>query len=185
MAAETIPSFRVALETGQDSEAGLEQFFKPLVDSQHIDKTPIPAPLRGQASRQKEYIPVNVSPPEAKLDQPKPTTMITGKVQTLQQAIQSERDIVDWYGWYLAARSYLAGTGGIHCELGTAIKFYRNGYIEALSNEPACLGSLMGRRFPLPAKTRLDALILPVRSGSGPAASREEIYSRIQGLQYQ
>ena len=105
--------------------------------------------------------------------------MITGQVQTLQQAMQSESGQVDWYAWYLAARQYLGQTGGLQCALGTPIKFYRNGEIEAMSFNPICQASVLGRRFPLPPQTKLDALILPVRSGEGPPATPEEIYHRI------
>ena len=106
--------------------------------------------------------------------------MLTGKVQTLQEAIESESGNVDWYAWYLSARAYLGRTGGLQCALGTPIKFYRNGQIEALSFNPLCQASVAGRRFPLPPKTKLEALILPVRAGEGPPASPEEIYTRIQ-----
>lgn len=106
--------------------------------------------------------------------------MLTGKVQTLQEAMESESGKVDWYAWYLSARDYLGRTGGLQCALGTPIKFNRSGQIEALSFNPLCQASVAGRRFPLPPKTRLEALILPVRPGEGPPASPEEIYTRIQ-----
>lgn len=152
-------------------ELDTDPFFKPLVDtsqkqSQEGQKI---SPLEGRAERQGD-IPVSDSP----------TRLITGKVQTLQQAIESERDVVDWYAWYLSAREYIGKTGGLRCALGTPIKFHRNGKMEAMSFDTACVGSVIGRRFPLPANTRLDALILPVRPGQGPPASRDEIYSRIR-----
>jgi hypothetical protein len=106
--------------------------------------------------------------------------VLTGQVQTLQQAIESERDWVDWYSWYLACREYLARTGGLQCPLGTPIKFYRNGHVEAMSFDPACQESVQGRHFPLPSKTRLDALILPVRQGTAPPATPQELYNRIR-----
>jgi hypothetical protein len=92
---------------------------------------------------------------------------------------------VDWYGWYLSAREYLSQTGGLNCALGTPIKFYKNGQIEALSFDPHCLNSVSGRHYPLPKNTQLDALILPVRPGQGPPASRQEIDSRVHSLKFQ
>ena len=147
---------------------------KPLVDTSQPN-TPS-STLHGKAERQGE-IPVSDSPS-------KPPLVLTGKVQTLQQAIESERDTVDWYAWYLSARQYLGQTGGIRCPLGTPIKFYRNGHIEALSFDPYCISSVTDRHFPLPKNTQLDALILPVRPGQGPPASRQEIYSRVQSLKF-
>jgi hypothetical protein len=153
---------------------------KPLVDtsqpnaSQHSSHTT----LQGKAEQQ-GTVPVNNAPSANK------PMMLTGKVQTLQQAIESEKDTVDWYAWYLSAREYLSQTGGLRCALGTPIKFYKNGQIEAMSFDPHCIDSVSGRHFPLPPKTQLDALILPVRPGQGPPASRQEIYSRVHALQYQ
>lgn len=108
--------------------------------------------------------------------------VLQGAVRTLQQAIEEERDTVDWYAWYLACRQYLSSTGGLPCPLGTPIKFYRNGHIEAQTFDTVCLQSVAGRRFALPGATRLDALILPVRHGNAPPASPQEIYSRIDSL---
>lgn len=146
-----------------------EPFFKPLVDtSKRQDAQPL-QPLEGRAEKQGD-IPVNHNS----------GPLITGKVQTLQQAIDSERDGVDWYAWYMSARGYIGNTGGLRCALGTPIKFYRNGKMEALTFDTGCIASVQGRRFPLPANTSLDALILPVRPGEGPPATRDEIYSRIR-----
>lgn len=115
---------------------------------------------------------------------PPGTKLITGKVQTLQQAMDSERDSVNWYEWYLGARDYLSRTGGLQCALGTQIKFYRDGTIEALTYDPTCRESVAGKAFALPRKTKLDALILPVRNGNAPPASPQELYSRINGLRW-
>lgn len=161
-----------------------EPFFKPLVDTSFVPQTLEPVtltpqdspqnpPLAGRAQRHGE-VPVSDAPLTG------PTKVLTGKVQTLQQAIDSERDVVDWYSWYLSAREYISQTGGLRCALGTPIKFYRTGKMEALTFDTNCIASVTGRRFPLPPKTSLDALILPVRSGQGPPASPAEIYSRIR-----
>ncbi len=162
--------------TVQDAES----FFKPLVDTSQIQPelepvtlTPLEAKVQKQGEKQGEMqgeVPVSNAP----------TKILTGKVQTLQQAIESERDVVNWYAWYLSAREYIGQTGGLRCSLGTPIKFYRSGKMEALTFDTNCIASVTGRRFPLPLNTSLDALILPVRSGQGPPASRDEIYSRIR-----
>lgn len=153
-----------------------DPLLKPLVDTSHSNSSS--STLQGKAERN-GMIPVNETPAPSK------TLILTGKVQTLQQAIESEKDTVDWYGWYLSAREYLSQTGGLNCALGTPIKFYKNGQIEAMSFDPHCLNSVSGRHYPLPKNTQLDALILPVRPGQGPPASRQEIDSRVHSLQYQ
>jgi hypothetical protein len=145
-----------------------DDMLKPLVDTRQSN----PAPLQGSVGKQGQAS----SPARQSL-------IITGKVQTLQQAIESEKDTVDWYVWYLGARSYLGRAGGLQCALGTPIKFYRNGQIEAMSFDPVCQASVAGRFFPLPPKTKLDALILPVRNGQAPPASPQELYSRINAGQ--
>ncbi|WP_303673439.1 hypothetical protein [Vampirovibrio chlorellavorus] len=172
-----------ALAEGTLSEGvvqDVESFFKPLVDTSQtqpelepVTLTPLEAKVQKQGQKQGEQpgeVPVSNAP----------TKILTGKVQTLQQAIESERDVVNWYAWYLSAREYIGQTGGLRCSLGTPIKFYRSGKMEALTFDTNCIASVTGRRFPLPANTSLDALILPVRSGQGPPASRDEIYSRIR-----
>lgn len=159
-------SFQPEMET--------DALLKPLVDTSQPEpsSTQKLAPLEGRAERYGQ-VPVSDSPASQ-------TKLITGKVQTLQQAIESERGIVDWYVWYLSAREYISRSGGLRCSLGTPIKFFRNGRIEALTFDTACIGSVLGKRFPLPENTRLDALILPVRPGHGPPASESEIYSRVR-----
>jgi hypothetical protein len=173
-----------------------EEMLKPLVDTQQHDAEPQPSTwqedtrLHGRA--QKQLTPTSLTPDannfpsgggaSAAPSAGSGTKILTGQVQTLQQAIVSEND-VDWYAWYLSARDYLGRMGGLQCALGTPIKFYRDGRIEALSFNPLCQDSVAGRYFPLPANTRLDAIILPVRPGEGPPASRDEIYSRIKGGQ--
>jgi hypothetical protein len=147
-----------------DARLDTSDMLKPLVDTSQ-------QPLHGTANRQgasSSYKPV----------------VLTGTVRTLQQAIEEEKDTVDWYAWYLACREYLSSTGGLPCALGTPIKFYRNGRIEAQTFDAVCLQSVEGRRFPLPAATRLDALILPVRHGNAPPASPQEIYSRVDSLRH-
>lgn len=109
----------------------------------------------------------------------RPPMVLSGKVESLQAAMDLERNRVDWYGWYLSVREYLERTGGLPCRLGTPIRFYRNGRIEALTSEPGCRISVEHRRFLLPPETRLEAVILPVRRGTLPPASPAEIYSRI------
>jgi hypothetical protein len=148
----------------EQAQLDTDDMLKPLVDT----RPSTPASLQGGIGKQGQ------APSAAR--QP---LIITGKVQTLQQAIESEKDTVDWYAWYLGARAYLGQTGGLHCAFGTPIKFYRNGQIEAMSFDPDCQASVVGRSFPLPAKTKLDALILPVRNGQAPPASPQELYSRI------
>jgi hypothetical protein len=105
--------------------------------------------------------------------------VLNGKVESLQAAIDIERNRVDWYGWYLSVREYLERTGGLPCRLGTPIRFYRNGRIEALTSEPGCRISVERRRFRLPPETVLEAVVLPVRRGTLPPASPAEVYSRI------
>ena len=162
-----------------------EQMLKPLVDNQQINPEPQPGNLL-KGNVQKRLQPTSHTPEPGQL-QPMGSTgstgtkVLTGQVQTLQQAIVSESGMVDWYGWYLSARAYLGRMGGLQCALGTPIKFYRNGRIEALTFNPLCQASVAGRVFPLPVKTKLDAIILPVRPGEGPPASPEEIYSRVNG----
>lgn len=107
--------------------------------------------------------------------------VLSGKVQTLQQAIQSEQGSIDWYTWYLSVREYLKKTGNLNeCDLGTEIVFYKDGRMDARSNDPFCVMSVRWRRFPLPKDTQLDALILPVRKEAD-MASPEEIYGRVEG----
>lgn len=135
--------------------------FKPLVDTQQTYT------LQGQAQKQGTT--------------PAKTTMLNAQVvKTLQQAMEDEKGDVNWYAWYMAARAYLARAGGLRCALGTPIRFYRNGSVEASTFDPVCLASVAGRHFPLPAKTKLDVLILPVRAGEAPPASPEELYSRVK-----
>lgn len=165
------------LDPDPNSNMDSSQLLQPLVDT----PTPSPgstlAPLQGKAEKN-GTIPVNDAGSSSQ------SMMITGKVQTLQEAIESEKDTVNWYAWYLAARAYLGRTGGLRCPLGTPIKFYKNGRIEAMSFDPYCIASVTGRRFLLPQNTKLEALILPVRPGQGPPASPEEINARVKSLQY-
>jgi hypothetical protein len=151
-----------------------DKLLKPLVDTSRQSglqdaPTNAAAPsLYGQARQTQD----NTPSPEHPL-------VLNAKVQTLQQAIESERFLVDWYAWYLSLREYLSRSGGLHCPLGTPIKFYRNGRMEAMSDEPRCRISVATRSFLLPPQTRLDAILLPVRRGTAPPASRNELYTRI------
>ena len=110
--------------------------------------------------------------------------VLTGRVENLENAIRIEHDEVDWYGWYLGARSYLSKWGGLDCEAGTPIKFYRNGVIEVDSVDLACQHSVAGKIFPLPAGTQLDAVILPVRLGKLPPASQPELFNHIKASEH-
>ncbi len=167
---ETNAPIELSTELTPEMDRSEPQFFKPLVN--HNDPmNPSRPPLQGRAEKNGE-VPVNNAPQK--------TLVLTGKVQTLQEAITSESETVNWYAWYLSAREYLGLTGGLRCSLGTPIKFHKSGKIEAITFDTACIGSVIGRRFPLPANTKLDAVILPVRSGSGPPASEAEIYTRIR-----
>ena len=117
--------------------------------------------------------------------QPEPAkTVLTIRVQTLQDAILSEKGSVDWYGWYLAARTYLRSTGGLgNCQPGTNLKFYKDGQILPETLDPMCTASLAGRSFPLPRDTQLEALLLVIRTGDKtvPAPlSPDQLYSRIE-----
>jgi hypothetical protein len=148
--------------------------------SQELDTEQILPPLVDTSVPQEQDPPeqASVSPPASK------KMVLNAKVQTLQEAIVSEQNIVNWYAWYLACREYLSRTGGLKCELGTPIKFYKGGRIEALTLDPMCLVSVSGRRFDLPQKTSLDALILPVRNGYNPPATPQEIYSRVEANKF-
>lgn len=100
---------------------------------------------------------------------------LQGSVTTLEQAIQDEKGTVDWYGWYMGARNYIANNGGIKCALGTPIVFYKDGEIAAQSFDAFCLASVSRLHYPLPANTKLTAVKLPTRSGKGAPASPEEL----------
>lgn len=104
---------------------------------------------------------------------------LTIQVKTLQDAMVAEKDFVDWYAWYLSARDYLSATGGLQCPVGTQIKFYKSGMIQAESLDPDCMASVTGKTFALPKTTKLDALLLPVRNGKEAPASPDELFSRI------
>lgn len=106
------------------------------------------------------------------------SNMLTGQAMTLQEAIEQESD-VDWYGWYMACRSYLRVTGGFQCAEGTSIVFNKDGAIKAQSSEPFCVNSVQFKRFRLPDNTRLEQLILPARSQTRLPASPQELKYRI------
>ncbi|MGE0199656.1 MAG: hypothetical protein AB7P76_01670 [Candidatus Melainabacteria bacterium] len=112
--------------------------------------------------------------PAAATPQPAPDVVLHGGVTTLESAIQTETAI-DWYAWYMAARRYLMATGGISCPVGTPIRFYKNGRLDADSHDGVCLYSLKNKRFPLPENTALDAVILPTRSAIAPPANPGEL----------
>lgn len=107
--------------------------------------------------------------------------VLKGNVTTLDTAMIQEKDIVDWYGWYMACRQYLVQTGGIQCSIGTMIRFNRNGYMTALTAEPACILSVSQKVFPLPRNTKVDGILLPVRSARSAPASPDELYRYLKG----
>ncbi|MBY0403842.1 MAG: hypothetical protein K2X66_08075 [Cyanobacteria bacterium] len=122
--------------------------------------------------------PSNASPPNTS---PSPKIILKGNVTTLDTAMIQEKDLVDWYGWYMSCREYLIYSGGFRCPIGTMIRFNRNGQMTALSNDFACRVSVAQKLFPLPKQTKLDAILLPVRSAKAPPASPEELYQRLKG----
>jgi hypothetical protein len=100
--------------------------------------------------------------------------ILSGTV-SLQSAMAAEQGRVDWYGWYLKARQYIASHGGLRCEHGTPILFRKTGQMSAMTNDPMCQASTISKRFPLPVGTHVDTLILPTRPGAAPPASPEEL----------
>ncbi|MBY0449930.1 MAG: hypothetical protein K2X01_04820 [Cyanobacteria bacterium] len=104
--------------------------------------------------------------------------ILQGGVSTFESAVAAEQD-VDWYRWYLDCRNYLAATGGLNCRIGTQLKIYKNGLMEALTEDTACVNSAGSRMFALPKATALDAIILPVRNGKLPPASRSEFLKHL------
>lgn len=108
-------------------------------------------------------------------------TVLKGNITTLDTALVQEKDTVDWYGWYMACREYLLATGGLNCSIGALIRFNRNGQMTSLTPEPGCMMSVARKRFPLPPETKLDAIILPVRSGKARPATPEELYYYLKG----
>lgn len=107
--------------------------------------------------------------------------ILKGSVQTIEAAIQAEKATVDWYGWYMDARGYLAATGGLPCAVGTPIKFYKDGRIAPQTEDLICLLSVQNRSYPLPKNTQLSAVILPVRGGKEAPATPDEILRRTNG----
>jgi hypothetical protein len=147
-----------------------DEILKPLVDTRSQSNSS--QPIQGNVYKEQSGFPSQ---------QPKGEPMLKIQVKTYQEAVILEKNTVDWYAWYLAVRSYLNQTGGLNdCVLGTPIKIYKQGRIEALSPDPICRVSVGWRKFPLPRNTQLDALILPVRSGKLPPASPDELQNRIQ-----
>jgi hypothetical protein len=131
-------------------------------------------PLQGQV--QTQQAPMNSPNPPVKA---KPT--LKGGVSTYDAILEAEKGMVDWYGWYMACRRYITANAGLQCNLGTPIHIYKNGQFDTPSQDPYCLLSVRTKRFPLPTNTRLNMLILPVRSGAAPPASPEELQRRTQG----
>jgi hypothetical protein len=147
---------------------------KPLVDHSHDAPLPNPpgfhdASYTNATQREK---------PKSSTSQ-KPF-ILSGRIESLENAIQIEHGEVDWYNWYLSARAYLSKLGGLDCLPGTPIKFYRNGIMEVQTPDMLCQNSVIGKCFPLPQMTHLDAIILPVRRGVIPPASRDELYNHIK-----
>lgn len=163
---------------GVEPQMETDELLKPLTPGPSYNANPSEAtPLQGSAKKQQPQT-QSVWKPSVTSTQP---TALKIQIKTYQEAVVAERGRVDWYAWYLAAREYLAATGGLNrCMVGTPIKFYKEGRIEAMSPDPFCQMSVKWRRFPLPSNTQLDALILPVRPGKLPPASPAEIQQRIQ-----
>jgi hypothetical protein len=182
-----VPLMASQLVLGPAMAEDMDAMLKPLVDtSRSAPATPTPAttPNTGAGHGNGDVpvswhsnIPANKSGPPLSTQAP---LVLNGKIESLQSAIDIERDKVDWYAWYLSVRKYLARTGGLPCMLGTPIRFYRNGRIEALTPDPVCQASVEHRRFPLPAETRLDAILLPVRKGTLPPVTPNELYTKIK-----
>lgn len=107
--------------------------------------------------------------------------ILKGQIKTLEAAIDEEGN-VDWYVWYLACRQYLMETGGFRCPAGTAVYFYRSGQLDTDSQDPFCQASVRGKFYPMPEKTALEVLILPVRRQHDLPATRQEILRRTQSL---
>ena len=118
---------------------------------------------------------------EQAITPPRHKAVLKGGVSTYDAIVEAEKGVVDWYAWYLACRRYIASHGGLQCDLGTPIHIYKNGRFDTPSMDPYCILSVRTKRFPLPRKTQLDMLILPVRSGSAPPASRDELRRRTKG----
>ncbi|MBX2860106.1 MAG: hypothetical protein KTR14_02655 [Vampirovibrio sp.] len=110
--------------------------------------------------------------------------VLQGGISTLQGAIEQEAGLVDWYGWYLKVRAYLRSTGGFQCSVGTPIRFYKGGKVEAKSSSLACVRSAAIKYFPLPKETKLKAVVFPVRGPKMPAATPEEVEYRVNRKKY-
>ena len=108
---------------------------------------------------------------------------LQGKITTLEAALKEESKTVDWYAWYLACRDYLIETRGLHCSLGTPLRIYKNGRFQAITSDPVCQASAASKYFPLPEKTVLKAILLPIRGQEDAPASRAEIDMRTQSSQ--
>jgi hypothetical protein len=124
------------------------------------------------------------SPPTQKKTESKsqsPKITLKGNITTLDTALIQEADTVDWYGWYMGCRKYLILTGGIQCPVGTKIRFNRGGLMTPYSNDSDCIQSVLSKRFPLPTNTKLEGIILPVRSSRVPPASPQELYNLLKG----
>lgn len=104
--------------------------------------------------------------------------VLQGGVSTLESVIQQEGRYIDWYGWYMGARQYLAEHGGFKCPRGTPIYFFKDGHLDTPSNDWMCLLSVRTKNFPLPTQTAVEILVLPTRQWEEPPASPEEILRR-------
>jgi hypothetical protein len=150
------------------------------------NNNPILAPLNPTASSPGNFYPEpsqqqSSSQPRPSNPVPSPKIILKGNVTTLDSALIQEKGLVDWYGWYMSCREYLIYSGGFRCPIGTMIRFNRNGQMTALTNDFACRVSVAQKLFPLPRQTKLDAILLPVRSAKAPPASPEELYQRLKG----
>jgi len=101
----------------------------------------------------------------------------------LEGRIQSGKQAIDWYGWYLSARESITERGGLQCKLGTLIRINKAGLFQASSPDPDCQKSVARQWFPLPQNSHIPVIILPVRSGAWQPMSEQELLRRVdQGI---
>jgi hypothetical protein len=166
-----VGAIEVAQSTNALPDFSADPLLKPLVDR--------------SGEKPSEDIPSSYSPGQnTATSKPQAPKMLTGRVESIENAMQIEQGEVDWYDWYLSARNYLAEMGGLDCLPGTPIKFHRTGTIEAQSQDMICQLSVREKFFPLPEMTQLEAVILPVRRKVVPPATRDELYSNIRRSEF-
>jgi hypothetical protein len=161
----------LALLAGSQAFPVMAQMLEPDPVVEDMKKPPIPPP----------NVPGAPAQPSSTSKTPTPKITLKGNITTLDTALIQEADTVDWYGWYMACRKYLILTGGIQCSVGTKIRFNRGGLMTPYSSDPDCVQSVLSKRFPLPTNTKLEGVILPVRSSRVPPASLQELYNLLKG----